>query len=124
MDAPSTLPLHVLELPRAWLALLFQHVASGPWGLANAAALAQTCKFLHNLSKGSAVMYSDLSLTAAISSPDHPIWQWLENRSGRIAGLNLNINASMYQVNTQQVSEWLQRLQTLSGIPGVQLRVA
>jgi hypothetical protein len=75
MSAQSTSQL--LDLPPAWLALLFQHVASGPGGLSNAAALCQTCKLLHSLYEGPAVTYSDLFLAGAISSPVHPVWQWL-----------------------------------------------
>jgi hypothetical protein len=50
----------------------------------------------------------------AISSSDHPAWQWLSKRIERIAGLDLKLLA------TQGAD---QLLQTLSGIPNVQLRV-
>jgi hypothetical protein len=119
----STMPVRLtpqlLELPPAWLALLFQHVASGPGGLANAAALGQTCKFLHGLSEGPAVTYRNLFLAALISSPDHPVWQWLARRSGRIAGLSLKLCVTQ---NVDQLPGWVQRLQTLSSITSVQLR--
>jgi hypothetical protein len=111
---------HVLELPRAWLALLIQHIASGPGGIANAAALSQTCKFMHGLFEGPAVAYSNLFLAAPISSPYHSAWHWLEKRSGRIAGLSLELHATQ---NDSQLSQWKQPLQILSGISGVQLRV-
>jgi hypothetical protein len=113
------------DLPPAWLALLFQHVACGPRGLANAAALGQSCKFLHNLSEGPAVTYSNIIVAAVISSPDHPAWQWLAKRVGRVAGLNMELRFEDDE-GTQtgdQLSGWIQPLQTLSGIPGVQLRV-
>jgi hypothetical protein len=133
------LTLHVLELPKAFLALLFQHVASGPGGLASAAALGQTCKFLHSLSEGPAVAYSNLLLATEISSPDHPFWQWLVKKSGRIAGLSLELRLAVLgddgdeddhdddddepTENADQLPDWTQPLQSLSAIPGVQLRV-
>jgi hypothetical protein len=121
MSAMSVqLTSQLLELPPAWLALLFRHVASGPGGIANAAALSQTCKSLHSLSEGFAVTYSNIILAAAISCPDHPFWQWLAKRNGRVAGLSLELHASP---RGGQLPRWVQRLQTLSGIPGVQLRV-
>jgi Leucine-rich repeat (LRR) protein len=125
MSAESVSQL--LDLPPAWLALLLQHVACGPGGLATAAALSQTCKFLQNLSEGAAVTYRNLTLTIAISSPDHPFWQWLAKRRSRIAGLSLDLRVEDLDDDAAliaiQVSNWMQRLQTLSGIPGVQLRL-
>jgi hypothetical protein len=116
---------HLLDLPPAWLALLLQHVACGPRGLANAAALSQSCKFLHSLSEGPAVTYSNIIVAAVISSPDHPVWQWLAKRSGRVAGLNLKLrlegdDATQY---AGQSYVWVQPLETLSSIPDVQLRI-
>jgi hypothetical protein len=127
----AQLSSQLLDCPPAWLALLFQHVASGPGGLANSAALSQTCKALHGLSQGPAVSYSNLSLAAAISSPDHPSWQWLAKRSGRIAGLSLELRLGVPNdgndddgtEDADQLIVWTQPLQTLSSIPGVQLRV-
>jgi hypothetical protein len=123
MSAKSNSQL--LDLPPAWLALLFQHVACGPGGLSNAAALSQTCKFLHTLSEGAAITYRKLILAAVVSSPHHPVWQWLATRSGRIVGLSLDLlleDADAIRV-AGQISDWVHPLQTLSGIPGVELRV-
>jgi hypothetical protein len=118
----------LFELPPALLAILFQHVASGPGGLASAAALGRTCKYLHSLAKDPAVAYSDLLFEADISSPDHPFWQWLAKRSGRITGLGVKLRLEANErgatEDTDQLSVWVQPLQTLCGIPGVQLRVA
>jgi Leucine-rich repeat (LRR) protein len=90
------------------------------------------------------VTYSNLFLATAISSPDHPFWQWLANRSGRVAGLSLEIRLEVLEVDSTEVEEfftddddldeeatvkidqlpnWIQPLQILSGIPGAQLRV-
>jgi hypothetical protein len=71
------------------------------------------------------VVYSNLAFAAVISSPDHPIWQWLAKRSGRVAGLSLNLRLedSDPRQNADQLSKWIQPLQTLSGIPGVELRL-
>jgi hypothetical protein len=110
-------------MPPAWLVLLFQHVARGPGGLANYATLSQTCKFLHSLSEGPGVTYSNLLLATAISSPDHSFWKWLAKRSGRIAGLTLELRLGTLDDATDQLRDWVQPLQTLSSIPFVQLRV-
>jgi hypothetical protein len=90
----AKLTSQLLDLPPAWLVILFQHVAIGSGGLANAVALGQTCKFLRTLSEGPAMTYSNLSLAAAISSPDHPVWKWLQKRRGRIAGLSLKLRVT------------------------------
>jgi hypothetical protein len=111
---------HLLELPPAWLALLFQHVASGHGGLGNAAALSQTCTFLHSLSEGPAVTYINLFWAAAISSPGHPFWQWIVRRSGRVDGLSITLSVGE---NDDELSAWMQPLQTLSTIHSLQLRV-
>jgi Leucine-rich repeat (LRR) protein len=108
------------ELPPSWLVLLFRHVASGPGGLASSAALSQTCKHLHGLSEGPAVTYSNIIVAAVISSPDHPAWQWLAKRNGRMAGLRLKLRVGQ---NGNQRLRWMQPLETLSSIPNVQLRV-
>jgi hypothetical protein len=123
MSVQSTAQL--LELPPAWLALLFRHVASGPGGLANAAALCQTCKFLHSLYEGPAVTYSNLLLAAVISSPVHPIWPWLARKCGRIAGLSLELRLGLRLEmlgddaigDADELHDWMQPLQTLSRIP-------
>jgi hypothetical protein len=94
------------------------------WGLASAAAFAQTCKYMHSLSEGPAVIYSNLFLPAAISNPDHPFWKWLATRSGRIAGLSLALRLGTLDAGaTHQLPVWMPPLQTLCGIPNVQLRV-
>jgi hypothetical protein len=138
----AQLTSQLLEMPPAWLALLLQHVASGPRGLANAAAFIQTCKLMHSLSEGPAVVYRNIILAVAVSGPNHPVWQWLARRSGRVAGLSLELrlgmldddatgeDASDHEANddeptggADQLLTWTQPLQTLSGIPGVQLKV-
>jgi Leucine-rich repeat (LRR) protein len=64
-------------------------------------------------------------LAAAISSPDHPVWKWLAKRRGRIAGLNLKLRLELLDDNATegagQLPDWMQPMQTLSGIPDVQL---
>jgi hypothetical protein len=75
---------------------------------------------LHSLFEGPAVTYSNLILAAVISSPDHPAWQWLAKRNGHIDGLSLKLCVGQ---NGDQLSGWMQPLQTLSSIPSVQLRV-
>jgi hypothetical protein len=113
----------LLELPSAFLALLIQHTASGPGGLASAAALSQTCKHLHSLSEGPAVTYSNIHVPGTISNPAHQIWQWLAKRSGRIAGLSLQLCVAVDGNDDLEYDlvEWAQPLQTLSGLPSVQL---
>jgi Leucine-rich repeat (LRR) protein len=81
------------------------------------------------------VTYCNLFLAAAISSPDHPVWPWLASRSGRIAGLSLELHLGVANdhddedddddatEHADQPPDWMQPLQTLSGIPDVQLRV-
>jgi Leucine-rich repeat (LRR) protein len=108
------------DLPPAWLALLFQHVACGPEGLASAAALSQTCKLLHSLSEGCAVTYNNVYVAAAISSPGHPVWQWLARRNGRVADLSLKLRVGQ---NGNQLFGWMQPFQILSSIPSLHLRV-
>jgi hypothetical protein len=83
---------------------------------------------LHGLSEGSAVTYSNIFLAAAISSPVHPVWQWLAKRSGRIDGLSLGLRPEedkddLSEEDEDDLSDWMQPLETISGIPGAQLRV-
>jgi hypothetical protein len=96
------------------------------------------------LSEGAAVTYRNLVLPTTISSLDHPAWEWLNKRSGRIAGMNLELRLGALdnehyhmddstdedftddedtQHADHDVPYWMQPLQTLSGIPGVQLRL-
>jgi hypothetical protein len=117
---------HILELPSACLALLLQHTASGPGGLACAAALIQTCKQLHSLSESPAVTYSNIHVPGTIRSPAHQVWQWLAKRSGRVASLSLQLCVAIQKNGAAGIDELLkltQHLQTLSGIPSVQLEV-
>jgi hypothetical protein len=73
------------------------------------------------------VTYRNLIIAAAISSPDHPFWQWLARRNGRIAGLGLHLRLEVLRDNTaenaDQQPDWTQPLQTLSGIPDVHVRL-
>jgi hypothetical protein len=82
---------------------------------------------MYSLSAGPAVTYSNLFLARAISSRDHPAWQWLAKRRDRTAGLSLGLRLGMIGAgaleDADQLADWMQPLQTLSGIPGVQLRV-
>ena len=120
-------PSNVVELPRTWLASLFQHVASGPGGLASAAALSQTCKSLHDLSESSAVTYRRLCATQSISSAEYPLWQWLAKRKGRIAGVQVKVelDASLSQEAVQaEQPAWERVLQTLSSIADLHLTVS
>jgi hypothetical protein len=129
----------LLEMPSAFLALLIQHTASGPGGLASAAALSQTCTFLHSLSEGPAVTYSNIHVPGRILSPDETVWECFTKKSGRVAGLNLELCVETHNVDSpahdeelgweneppenDELHQWTQPMQTLSGIPGVQLRV-
>jgi hypothetical protein len=120
----AELSSHFLELPRSWLALLFNHVASGPGCLANAATLSLTCKLLHSLYEGPAVTYSNLVWAATIYRPDHPIWQWLHKRIGRIVGLILDVCVEVGSwIEDDLDVGWIRSLQALTGIPGLQLTV-
>ena len=129
-------PSHVLELPETWLALLLQHVASGPGGLANAAALNQTCKSFHSLSESSAVTYVNIHVEEAIISPYHDVWQWLAARQGQVIGLSIKVLLDMPAdsdseeddedvltplYNWEQPLQWL--LPVLSAIPDLNLTV-
>jgi Leucine-rich repeat (LRR) protein len=73
------------------------------------------------------VTYSNVFIAATIASPFHPVWQWLAKRSGRIADLTLELWLNILDASTPQtaglITAWEQPLQTLSGIPGAQLRV-
>ena len=117
----------VLDLPRPWLAHLFQHVASGPGGLARAAALSQTCSSLHALSESSAVSYRNIDVPPLIKSSDHPVWQWLAKRQGRVSGMKLEVEVDPGLRGTIRGNEsrpdWTQPLQTLSTISDLHLTV-
>ena len=117
------LPSNVLELPSTWLASLFQHAASGPGGLASAAALSQTCSSLHALSESSAVSYRSLHATQPISSAEHPLWQWLAKRKGRITGLGVKVELDA-SLSTRKAKAWEGVLQTLSSIRDLHLTVS
>jgi hypothetical protein len=71
------------------------------------------------------VTYSNLCLAEAISSTDHPFWRWLAKRSGRVAGLSLELSVEILDAdateNAIQLPGWMQPLEILSGIQGVQL---
>jgi hypothetical protein len=88
------------------------------------------------------VTYRNLIFATAIRTPDHPLWQWLGKRSGRIDGLELDLCLKDDDVeeeedededtdddgddaieNAEQLLRWMQPLQTLSGIPGTQLKL-
>ena len=128
-DAPCQTS-QMLALPDTWLAHLFQHVASGPGGLARAAVFSQTCKSLHALSNSSAVRYRNLELGGFFSSPSGPVWQWLAARQGRIAGLSIKVNVEAPHVPQDEHNndigtgvEWTRPLQILSAIQQLQLTV-
>jgi hypothetical protein len=124
MSDQETSPL--LGLPSAFLALLVQQTASGPDGLASAAALSQTCKHLHSLSEGSAVTYRNIHVQGTVSRPAHKVWQWLAKRRGRVAGLSMQLCFEMSNrghAENDGLRKWTQPLQILSGIPSVQLEV-
>ena len=93
MSDPGSLstPPSVVALPNTFLADLVQYVASGPGGLASAAALSQTCKSFQALSDSPAVTYRDIMVARPIRSPAHKFWRWLARRKGRVAGLKLQI---------------------------------
>ena len=110
-DSPPTL----VELPSTWLAHLVQHVASGPGGLASAAALSQTCKSFQALSESSAVTYRNLHVDKPLHNLAHPFFQWLAKRHGRIAGLTAELRLVTVH-NPEQ-------LQVMFGIPGLHLTV-
>ena len=125
-DASMERPSNVLELPITWLASLFQHVASGPGGLDNAAALSQTCKPFHDMSESSAVTYCNLHAPDYIDSPEHPFWQWLAKQKGLVAGLKVGVvlvgPGRQEEVKAEQPA-WERVLQTLSSIPDLHLTV-
>ena len=86
-DRPSPL----LNLLHPWLAGLVRHVAAGPGGLTSAASLSQTCKALNTMSDSPAVTYSNLHVDNAVRGLDHPMWQWIRKRHGRVAGLSVEL---------------------------------
>ena len=110
-------PSRLLELPSTWLANLVQHVAPGAGGLANAAALSQTCKFFHALSGSPAVTYRNLRLDNPLLSLDHPFFRWLAKRQGRISGLTAELR--LLTVGNPEPEP--EQLQLLFGIPGLHL---
>ena len=116
-----------LDLPRPWLANLFQHLASGPGGLARAAALSQTCSALHALSESSAVSYRNIDVLPLIKSSDHPVWQWLAKRQGRLSGMKLEVEVDPALHGRIRGNEsrpdWSQPLQTLSTVSDLHLTV-
>ena len=112
-------PFSIMQLPNTWLSSLCQHIASGPMGLASAAALSQTCKSMHALSESSAVGYRDIHVEQPISSPNHPLWRWLATRHGRFHGLNVQIllDANLEEQDlVASTPAWEQPLQTLAAI--------
>jgi hypothetical protein len=88
------------------------------------------------------VTYSNLVLPEAFLSTDHPVWQWLAQRSKQIAGLSLELDMELGNEDDTdnndthdnatndngtddavEVTDWEAPLQTLSGISGVQLKL-
>jgi hypothetical protein len=65
------------------------------------------------------VTYRDIHVPRTIRSPAHQVWHWLAQRSGRVAGLSLDLDLV---IAPNEAAEWMQPLQILSGIPSVQLR--
>ena len=110
-------PSKLLELPSTWLANLVQHAASGPGGLASAAALSQTGKSLYALSESSAVTYRNLHVDKPLFSLDHPFWTWLAKRHSRVAGLT----AELRQLTVGGPEPDTEQLQMLFGIPDLHL---
>ena len=108
MDTSTVIskPAVILDLPLPWLARLFQHVTSGPGGLARAAVLSQACKFLHKLSDSSAITYGDIQHSRSITSSGDPMFRWIAKRRGRINGLTLTIEIrELYAVARYQALE-------------------
>ena len=107
-------PPKLLELPGTWLVHLVQHVASGPGGLASAAALSQACKSFYALSESSAVTYRNLQLEKPVSSLDHPFFRWLTKRRNRVDGLTAELTVGNPAHEPEQP-------QVVFGIPGLHL---
>ena len=123
----------LLELPKTWLLDLVQHVASGPDGLASAAALSQTCKPIHDLSESSAVTYRNVFVNNTIDSSEHPAWKWLAKRRGRVSGLVLKVVVSscgdevVYNLGGQQgeqPADWEGAWQSLAAVQDLQLTLS
>ena len=108
---------NILELPSTWLAHLVQHVASGAGGLANAAALSQTCKSFHALSDSSAVTYRNLRLDKPLPNLGHPFFRWLARRRNRVAGLTAEIRL----LTVGGFEPKFEQLQVMFGIPSLHL---
>ena len=116
----------ILNLPVTWLVHLIQHVAAGPGGLASAATLSQSCKRFHILSDSSAVTYCNLHVNQAIDSPEHPFWEWLAKRKGRITGLyGLTVDLGDDRQGTSSINHpgWEQPLGDLSSVHNARLTV-
>ena len=107
----------LLELPSTCLAHLVQHVASGPGGLASAAAFSRTCKYFYALSESSAVTYRNLHFGKPVKSLGHRFWPWLAKREGRIAGLTADVR--LLRVGGLGPEQ----LQVLFRIPGLHLTI-
>ena len=110
-------PANILDLPSTWLARFVQHVASGAGGLANAAALSQTCKSFNALSDSSAVIYLNIRLDNPLHSLGHPFLRWLAKRQGRVAGLTAELQLSA-MIGPEPGAE---HLRMMFGIPGLHL---
>jgi hypothetical protein len=83
--------ISLIDLPQPWLGQLFQQLACGPRGLKDAAALSLTCKSLCALSKSPALTYHSIYVDHKIRSGQHPFWQWLGQREGRVKQLDLHV---------------------------------
>ena len=117
LQANQYSPPNFLELPSTWLAHLFQHVASGPRGLASAAALSQTCKPIYALSESSAVKYRDLHLDHPVNSFSHPFFRWISKRHSRVAGLTAELR--LLRVGSPEPEA--EQLQLMFSIPALHL---
>ena len=116
----------ILDLPVTWLVDLIQHVAAGPGGLSSAASLSQSCKRFHTLSDSSAVTYCNLHVDQAISSPDHPVCEWLAKRQGRITGLHgltVDFGDTFRDTSTIDHPGWEQPLGALTSVHDAHLTV-
>ena len=117
--------MNILDLPAPCLVHLIQYVASGPGGLASAASLSQSCKRFHTLSDSSVVIYCNLHLDQAISSPDHPVWSWVTKRQGRISGVSVTVDFGETRQGTCTIGhpEWKPPLGALTNIDNAHLTV-
>jgi Leucine-rich repeat (LRR) protein len=75
------------------------------------------------------VTYSNIHVPGIISTPHHEVWWWLAKRSGRIAGLSLQLcllahpDAKLSLDKLHEMTYWMKPLETLIGIPSVHLGV-